>query len=177
MQNAGPDGHLQRTSRLPNTIPGLSHFRQGAVLSQHRIEAIMLKSIEETPAVEFQRRVVPEQLELSANSSYPITVTLRPLPKGENTPASTVSLPSRVVPSPVTPLSPTSSSVHSNNYTKQRETRVKDPTHWNLHSWLMTDPLILLRNVRPELAFTSRNQVISTISHQMIRLESLKRSI
>lgn len=67
---------------MPNTIPGLSRFRQGVILSQHRIEEILLASLSEHPEVEIQRQVVPDDLiyeasEAESENAYPITVSLR----------------------------------------------------------------------------------------------------
>jgi len=67
---------------MPNTIPGLSRFRQGVILSQHRIEEILLASLSGYPEVEIQRQVVPNDLvynaaEASSENAYPITLSLR----------------------------------------------------------------------------------------------------
>jgi phenol 2-monooxygenase len=67
---------------MPNTIPGLSRFRQGVILSQHRIEEILLASLSEHPELEIQREVVPDDLvyipsEAESEDAYPITVSLR----------------------------------------------------------------------------------------------------
>lgn len=67
---------------MPNTIPGLSRFRQGVILSQHRVEEILLASLSAYPEVEIQREVVPDDLIYSpsgaeSGNAYPITVSLR----------------------------------------------------------------------------------------------------
>lgn len=66
-------------SRMANTIPGLSYFRQGVILSQHRVEEILLADLAEHPNIEIQRRVTPSDLHFNAteaesNSAYPITM-------------------------------------------------------------------------------------------------------
>ena len=67
---------------MANTIPGLSRFRQGTILSQHRLEEILLASLTRYPEVEIQRRVIPDDLmyqpcKAGENDSYPIKVMLR----------------------------------------------------------------------------------------------------
>lgn len=67
---------------MANTIPGLSRFRQGTILSQHRLEEILLESLSKYPHVEVQRRVIPDDLAYSSSkaesdTSHPIIVSLR----------------------------------------------------------------------------------------------------
>lgn len=67
---------------MSNTIPGLSRFRQGVILSQHRIEEILLASLSKYSNVEVLRKVVPDDLvydpsEAERENAHPITMTLR----------------------------------------------------------------------------------------------------
>ncbi|MBW0476402.1 hypothetical protein O181_016117 [Austropuccinia psidii MF-1] len=111
--NPDSTGRIRRTSRIPDTIPGISRFRQ-SVVHQGRIERIFLDKIAEwstpshasrtgieslyedtRPQVQVERAVCPDMLSLpslsaSALSDLPedrITVRLRHLTEKEALPA------------------------------------------------------------------------------------------
>ncbi|KAL8990662.1 MAG: hypothetical protein Q9169_008068 [Polycauliona sp. 2 TL-2023] len=56
MWNPGIDGLIQRSSRMPNTIPGVSRFPCGVTLAQHRIEDVLLQEIHKYAMVEICRQ-------------------------------------------------------------------------------------------------------------------------
>ena len=71
---------------MPNTIPHLSYFPQGVILSQHRIEEMLLASLALYPQIEMQRGLTPVSLEYDASETevdlaFPITLSLRPVKK------------------------------------------------------------------------------------------------
>ena len=66
---------------MANTIPGVSRFPQGVLLSQHRIEEILLNSLAQYTNVEIQRGVTPTQLDIDHFSidddeAFPVSVTI-----------------------------------------------------------------------------------------------------
>ena len=89
--NPGKDGILQRSDRIPDTIPGISRFQQ-VVLHQGRIERFFLDSIKEHSNITVERGMLPTTFEFDDSKAedfedYPITVTLRTLSEEEATPA------------------------------------------------------------------------------------------
>lgn len=91
--NPDKDGVIQRSDRIPDTIPGISRFQQ-VVLHQGRIERFFLDSIASCSDIRVERGVMPCKLELNEalaedNDAYPITVTLRHLSEEEATPKQT----------------------------------------------------------------------------------------
>lgn len=83
-------GTLQRSGRIPDTIPGISRFQQ-VVLHQGRIERFFLDFIESKSSIKVERGVLPTKLEFNESlaedtDSYPVTVTLRHLSEEEATP-------------------------------------------------------------------------------------------
>lgn len=88
--NPDKEGIIQRSDRIPDTIPGISRFQQ-VVLHQGRIERFFLDSIASCSDIRVERGVMPSKLELNEalaedNDAYPITVTLRHLSEEEATP-------------------------------------------------------------------------------------------
>ncbi|KAK4986753.1 hypothetical protein LTR66_007786 [Elasticomyces elasticus] len=88
--NPDANGIIQRSDRIPDTIPGISRFQQ-VVLHQGRIERFFLDSIESKSGMRVERGVLPTKLEFDESSAedpnaYPITVTLRHLSEEEATP-------------------------------------------------------------------------------------------
>ncbi|KAL8708121.1 MAG: hypothetical protein Q9220_006975 [cf. Caloplaca sp. 1 TL-2023] len=82
MWNPDSDGLIRRSSRMSNTIPGLSRFPCGVLLAQHRIEKVFLEELQKYPTVHFRRSVVPTSIKLDRNGmvdldSHPVTVELR----------------------------------------------------------------------------------------------------
>ncbi|KAL9005319.1 MAG: hypothetical protein Q9188_001910 [Gyalolechia gomerana] len=82
MWNPGSDGMIHRSSRMANTIPGISRFPCGVLLAQHRIEAVFLDEIRKYPAIKIQRNVVPTSMEIDRNQtqchdSHAITIKMR----------------------------------------------------------------------------------------------------
>ncbi|KAJ5910500.1 hypothetical protein N7504_005143 [Penicillium tannophilum] len=87
-----PDEHgcLQRSDRIPDTIPGISRFQQ-VVLHQGRIEQFFLDSIKEHSNIRVERGVLPttfdfDETKASDFEDYPISVTLRTLSEEDSTP-------------------------------------------------------------------------------------------
>ncbi|CAI6088441.1 unnamed protein product [Clonostachys chloroleuca] len=90
--NPGSNGVIHRSSRLPDTIPGISRFQQ-VVLRQGRIERFFLDAINEfsSGGIEVERGVLPTSLDIDQScvedpDAYPITVNLRHLSEEEATP-------------------------------------------------------------------------------------------
>lgn len=88
--NPDETGKIQRSGRIPDTIPGISRFQQ-VVLHQGRIERFFLDAIESTSPIRVERGVLPTSLELDASlvedpEAYPITIKLRHLTEEEATP-------------------------------------------------------------------------------------------
>ncbi|KAI5479586.1 phenol 2-monooxygenase [Pseudohyphozyma bogoriensis] len=85
-------GHLTRTSKIPDTIPGLSRFQQ-TILHQGRVEAHLIADAEKHSqgAIKVERGVVPESLEVDESlvgdfSAHPIKVVVRHLSEEEAVP-------------------------------------------------------------------------------------------
>lgn len=88
--NPDAAGVIRRSDRIPDTIPGISHFQQ-VVLHQGRIERFFLDMIEECGGKTVERGVLPTTLHLDESlmddlDAYPITVTLRHLSERDATP-------------------------------------------------------------------------------------------
>ncbi|CAG8234244.1 unnamed protein product [Penicillium nalgiovense] len=88
--NPDKDGRLQRSDRIPDTIPGLSRFQQ-IVLHQGRIERFFLDSIKEHSGIRVERGVLPTSFDFDEAKAgnfadYPISVKLRTLAEDEATP-------------------------------------------------------------------------------------------
>ncbi|KAL8973620.1 MAG: hypothetical protein Q9197_002146 [Variospora fuerteventurae] len=82
MWNPGSDGLIHRSSRMSNTIPGISRFPCGVLLAQHRIEAVLLGEISKFPNVEIRPNVEPISIKMDSDhiqvlNSHAVTVTLR----------------------------------------------------------------------------------------------------
>lgn len=80
-QNPGPDGVIRRSSRMPNTVPGISRFPQGVTISQQRIERLLQESILHNSTVDIKRNMFPIDLvfdptHVGDGEIYPITVKL-----------------------------------------------------------------------------------------------------
>ncbi|KAI6754689.1 hypothetical protein HG530_012441 [Fusarium avenaceum] len=93
--NPDEKGVLRRSSRIPDTIPGISRFQQ-VVLHQGRIERFFLDAINEFSqgAISVERGVLPTSLEIDTTNvedldAYPITVKLRHLSEEEAQPKQT----------------------------------------------------------------------------------------
>lgn len=94
--NPDPSGKgIARSDKIPDTIPGISHWQQ-VVLHQGRIERFYLDKIHEYSggSVEVERGVLPESLvfdesKAEDNDAYPIHVQLRHLSEQEATPKQT----------------------------------------------------------------------------------------
>ncbi|KAM5354669.1 hypothetical protein ACJ41O_001316 [Fusarium nematophilum] len=93
--NPDDKGILRRSSRIPDTIPGISRFQQ-VVLHQGRIERFFLDSIDNfsNGQISVERGVLPTRLEIDASlaedpEAYPITVNLRHLSEEEARPKQT----------------------------------------------------------------------------------------
>lgn len=93
--NPDENGVLRRSSRIPDTIPGISRFQQ-VVLHQGRIERFFLDGIYEFSGgqVAVERGVMPTSLEIDESlvdnpDAYPITIQLRHLTEDEATPKQT----------------------------------------------------------------------------------------
>lgn len=83
-------GRLQRSDRIPDTIPGISRFQQ-VVLHQGRIEQFFLDSIKEHSNIRVERGVLPtnfhfDETKASDVEEYPISVTLCTLSDEDATP-------------------------------------------------------------------------------------------
>ncbi|BCS26562.1 putative FAD monooxygenase [Aspergillus puulaauensis] len=91
--NPDSNGKIQRSARIPDTIPGISRFQQ-VVLHQGRIERFFLDHMESCDGLRVERGVLPTKLELDeslvdSSDAYPITVHLRHLSEVEATPQQT----------------------------------------------------------------------------------------
>lgn len=93
--NPDENGVIRRSSRIPDTIPGISRFQQ-VVLHQGRIERFFLDSINEFSEgkVKVERGVLPTAISLDQSlvedqDAYPITINLRHLSEEEAKPAQT----------------------------------------------------------------------------------------
>jgi len=89
--NPDENGRLRRSSRIPDTIPGISRFQQ-VVLHQGRIERFFLDSMKEHGNLSVERGVLPVSLQFDETKAadfndYPISVELRTLSDDEATPA------------------------------------------------------------------------------------------
>ena len=87
-QNPGNDGLIHRSSRMPNTIPGLSRFPCGVLLAQHRIEDVILEEIKKYPVVEIRRKVEPCSIEIDSTKgddqdAYAVTVKVSRVTKDQ----------------------------------------------------------------------------------------------
>jgi phenol 2-monooxygenase len=90
--NPDPTGHIQRSDRIPDTIPNISRFQQ-VVLHQGRIERFFLDSIKEHSrgTISVEHGVMPTAFNFDESlaenpDAYPIEVTLRHLSEEEATP-------------------------------------------------------------------------------------------
>lgn len=88
--NPDSNGRIQRSARIPDTIPGISRFQQ-VVLHQGRIERFFLDHMESCGGLRVERGVLPTKLELDeslvdSSDAYPITVHLRHLSEADATP-------------------------------------------------------------------------------------------
>ncbi|KAL9112308.1 MAG: hypothetical protein Q9227_003426 [Pyrenula ochraceoflavens] len=90
--NPDKNGVIQRSDRIPDTMPGLSRFTE-IVLHQGRIERFFLDSIDEYSQgkIGVERGVMPETFKFDETKAedpdaYPITVTLRHLDEDEASP-------------------------------------------------------------------------------------------
>ncbi|RYP15618.1 hypothetical protein DL765_005597 [Monosporascus sp. GIB2] len=97
MWSPGADGVIRRSDRIPDTIPGLSRFRE-IVLHQGRIERFFLDNIKKysTNSIQVERGVLPESLKIDEtkvddDTAYPVTVKLRHLTEEEATPQQQIS--------------------------------------------------------------------------------------
>lgn len=93
--NPDKDGVIQRSSRIADTVPGISRFQQ-VVLHQGRIERFFLDAMKDFSegAVSVERGVLPTSLEIDTATvedpdAYPVTVQLRHLGEEESTPKQT----------------------------------------------------------------------------------------
>ncbi|KAL5585820.1 hypothetical protein FOVSG1_013512 [Fusarium oxysporum f. sp. vasinfectum] len=93
--NPDENGILRRSSRIPDTIPGISRFQQ-VVLHQGRIERFFLDAINDFSQgkVAVERGVMPTSLSIDPSTvenpeAYPITVNLRHLSEEEARPKQT----------------------------------------------------------------------------------------
>lgn len=89
--NPDENGVLRRSSRIPDTIPGISRFQQ-VVLHQGRIERFFLDSMKEHGSLSVERGVLPvsfnfDETKAGDFNDYPISVELRHLSDDESTPA------------------------------------------------------------------------------------------
>lgn len=96
--NPNESGIIQRSSRIPDTIPGLSRFQQ-VVLHQGRIERFFLDAIKDfsNGNVAVERGVLPTSLDIDITAvedadAYPVTVQLRHLTEAEATPKQTANV-------------------------------------------------------------------------------------
>ena len=88
--NPDDQGVIRRSDRIPDTIPGISHFQQ-VVLHQGRIERFFLDSIGDHSDIKIERATLPMAFEFNEKvakdyQDYPITVTLKHLSEEEATP-------------------------------------------------------------------------------------------
>ncbi|KNB12217.1 phenol 2-monooxygenase [Fusarium oxysporum f. sp. lycopersici 4287] len=93
--NPDDKGVLRRSSRIPDTVPGISRFQQ-VVLHQGRIERFFLDAINDFSQgkISVERGVMPTSLEIDPKvvedpDAYPITVNLRHLSEEEAQPKQT----------------------------------------------------------------------------------------
>ncbi|KAL8950890.1 MAG: hypothetical protein Q9222_003107 [Ikaeria aurantiellina] len=82
MWNPASDGLIHRSSRMSNTIPGLSRYPCGVLLAQHRIERIFLDELRKYSGVQIRHSVVPTSMKFEGDmiddrDSHPITVKLK----------------------------------------------------------------------------------------------------
>ncbi|EXA28737.1 phenol 2-monooxygenase [Fusarium oxysporum f. sp. pisi HDV247] len=96
--NPDEKGIIRRSSRIPDTTPGISRFQQ-VVLHQGRIERFFLDSINQFSEgkLKIERGVIPTAITLDESlvadeDAYPITVNLRHLSEEEATPKQTATL-------------------------------------------------------------------------------------
>ncbi|CAL8584823.1 hypothetical protein XPA_010406 [Xanthoria parietina] len=87
MWNPDRDGLIHRSSRIPNTIKGLSRFPCGVLLAQHRIEAILIEEINQYPTVHIHHNVEPVSIDIDNNNthdhtSHAIRVKLKQVERG-----------------------------------------------------------------------------------------------
>lgn len=92
LYNPDENGHIRRTDRIPDTLPGISRYHQ-CVLHQGRIERHFLDSIAEVSdtRIKVERPVQPQKLELDEskaedNSAYPVKIELRYMREDESVP-------------------------------------------------------------------------------------------
>lgn len=88
--NPDQKGRIQRSDRIPDTIPGISRFQQ-VVLHQGRIERFFLDAITSKSDIQVERGVMPTLLHIHESladdlDAYPITLTLRHLSEEDATP-------------------------------------------------------------------------------------------
>ncbi|KAL4802050.1 FAD binding domain-containing protein [Aspergillus unguis] len=88
--NPDENGRIRRSSRIPDTIPGISRFQQ-VVLHQGRIERFFLDSMKEHGNLTVERGVLPVSFNIDESKvedfdDYPISVSLRTLSSDEATP-------------------------------------------------------------------------------------------
>ncbi|BFZ65156.1 hypothetical protein YB2330_006319 [Saitoella coloradoensis] len=89
--NPDENGVINRTGRIPDTIPGISHYQQ-VVLHQGRIERFFLDAMSHHGNIHVERSILPESLTISPSSSptdseYPVKVQVRHLSLEESTPS------------------------------------------------------------------------------------------
>ncbi|KAL9626538.1 MAG: hypothetical protein Q9204_007226 [Flavoplaca sp. TL-2023a] len=90
-ENPGNDGLIHRSSRMSNTIPGLSRFPCGVLLAQHRIEDIFLEEIHKCSTVEIRRNVEPTSIHMDNkkihnHNAHAVTVELQRTAMGQSKP-------------------------------------------------------------------------------------------
>lgn len=92
LYNPDAEGMIRRTDRIPDTIPGISRYRQ-CVLHQGIIERHLLDSIAAVSEtrIKVERPLLPESIEVDESKAddpdaYPVTVKLRYLSEEEATP-------------------------------------------------------------------------------------------
>lgn len=92
LYNPDENGHIRRTDRIPDTLPGISRYHQ-VVLHQGRIERHILDSIAEISdtRIKCERPIIPEKMEIDSSKAedldaYPVTMTLRYMGEDESTP-------------------------------------------------------------------------------------------
>ncbi|KAB8290040.1 hypothetical protein EYC80_010366 [Monilinia laxa] len=88
--NPDSGGKLRRSDRIPDTIPGISHFQQ-VVLHQGRIERFFLDSLKEHSNIRVERGVLPERFTFDETkvedpNAYPIEVILQHLKDSQSNP-------------------------------------------------------------------------------------------
>lgn len=93
--NPDESGTIRRSSRIPDTIPGISRFQQ-VVLHQGRIERFFLDAINDFSEgrIKVERGVIPIDMDLDqtlvdSDDAYPISITLKHLSEEEATPKQT----------------------------------------------------------------------------------------